>query len=182
MTLVRNRSMFVSVTLVVLAGALAAGAAGAKTPAHRTFEPANLGISFELPSEWAGGRGRGHESKFFAVSPGHVAEFEVLAGPSKLPPDRFAAAFITGERAVVLAGDARASFVNHALVVGEATAATEIVATYRGFGDVSQRPGEKLVVVLYGFVHAGKAYILQFTTTDTWLPKLRSEFRFSARS
>jgi hypothetical protein len=31
-------------------------------------------------------------------------------------------------------------------------------------------------------VHHGKGYILHFTTTDTWIPKLRAEFRHSAKS
>jgi hypothetical protein len=182
MALVRNRSIFVSVVLAVVLASAAAGAAQAKTPEHRSFRPANLALSFQLPSDWSGGPGRGRESKFFAVAPGRVANFEILAGPTKLSADAFASAFVSGERDVVLSGDARAAIVNRGLVVGEATPATEIVATYRGIGDVSQRPGERLSIVLYGFVHEGKAYILQFTTTDTWLPKLRGEFRFSAKS
>jgi hypothetical protein len=174
--------MFVSVALVVVSAALAAGAGAVQTPKHRTFEIAKLGMTFELPSEWAGGRGHGRESKFFAIAPGQVADLEILAGPTKLSSDAFASAFVDGERAIVMAGDPRGKVVKQGLVVGEGTPATEIIATYRGIGEISQRPGEKLVVVLYGFVHRGKAYILQFTTTDTWLPKLRGEFRHSARS
>jgi hypothetical protein len=174
--------MFLSVALIVTAAALASRAGAVPTPKHHVFEPANLGITFELPSEWSGGRGKGRESKFFAVAPGRVADFEILAGPTKLSSDAFASAFVDGERAIVMAGDPKGKVVKHGMVVGEGTPATEIVATFRGIGEISQLPGEKLVVVLYGFVHRGKAFILQFTTTDTWLPKLRGEFRHSARS
>jgi hypothetical protein len=174
--------MFVSVALVVASAALAAGAGAVKTPKHHVFEPASLGMTFELPSEWAGGRGKGRESKFFAVAPGPVAELEILAGPTKLSSDAFASAFKDGERAIVMAGDPRGKVVTRPLEVGAGTPATEIIATYRGIGEISQAPGEKLVVVLYGFVHRGKAFILQFMTTDTWLPKLRPEFRHSAKS
>jgi hypothetical protein len=182
MTLVRIRSMFVSVALAAVAAALAAGAGTAQTPTHHVFEPPSLAMTFELPSSWAGGPGRGRESKFFAIAPGRVADFEILAGPTKLSSDAFASAFVDGERAIVMAGDARGKIAKFPLVVGEAIPATEITATFRGIGDISQAPGEKLVVVMYGFVHRGKAYILQFTTTETWLPRLRGEFRHSARS
>jgi hypothetical protein len=176
-----GRISLVSVS-VGLAGVLAAAALAAKTPAHQTFHPANLEIAFELPSEWAGGQGRGRASKFFAVAPAHVADLEILASPTSLKAAAFATSFVNAERSVLLSGDPHAKIANHGLVVGAAVPATEIVATYRGFGEVTQAAGEKLVVVLYGFVHAGTAYILQFTTTDTWLPKLRGTFRESARS
>jgi len=179
MTLVRNGSIFVG---VALAAVVAVTVAQARTPAHQTFRPKTLSLTFQLPSEWGGRPGEGHESKFRAIAPGRVAELEVLAGPTSLNADDFATAFVNSERSVVLGGDMRAKFSQRELVVGEAIPATEIVATYRGFGDVNQLPGEKLAVVLYGFVHAGKAYILQFTTTDSWLPRLRGEFRYSARS
>ena len=181
MTLVRIGSITAGVVCALLA-ALASTAGAVNGPNLQSFEPANLGIAFQLPSEWAGGPGHGKTSKFFAVAPGQVAELEILAGPTKLSADAFAGAFVSGEEQVVRSGDSRATFVHHRIVVGAATLATETVATYRGFGDVSQRPGEKLVVVAYGFVHGGRAYILQFTTTDTWLPKLRGTFRASARS
>jgi hypothetical protein len=181
MRTVRRWLLSGSVALAVLAASVAATSA-AKTPSHQTYAPAGLGMTFQLPSEWQRGRGGNPDWDFQAISPGHVADLAIASGPTTLSPQAFAAAFADGERAAVLAGDARATFSKRSLVVGTSTQATEIIAKYRGTADVSQRPGAKVVVVLYGFVHHGKGYILHFTTTDTWLQKLRAEFRHSAKS
>jgi hypothetical protein len=181
-TTVRKCLLSVSVALAVLLGASTTVASAAKTPTYHTYAPAGLGITFQLPSEWQGGRGADPNWDFQAISPGHVADLAIATGPTTLSPPAFAAAFANGERTAVFSGDSHATFSKRSMVVGTATQATEIIAKYRGVGDVSQRPGAKLAIVMYGFVHHGKGYILHFTTTDTWLPKLRAEFRHSAKS
>jgi hypothetical protein len=162
---------------------LATAATAASTPAHHTYKPTGLGIEFQLPSEWAAGRGRGREWKFLAFSPGHIAQLEIAAGPTAISQEAFAIALINGERAAVFKGDPRASFTQRTIKLAQNATAVEIVAVYRGISDWGpQGPNERLVVVLYGFVHGGKGYIFHFQTTDTWLPKLRSEFRHAATS
>jgi hypothetical protein len=172
----------VSVALAVLLAAGITTVLAAKTPGHHTYAPPGLGLTFQLPSEWQGGRGGDPDWAFQAISPGHIADLAIATGPTTLSPQAFATAFADGERAAVLAGDSRATFSKRSLVVGAGTQATEIIAKYRGAAEVTQRPGAKIVVVLYGFVHHGKGYILHFTTTDTWLSKLKPEFRRSAKS
>jgi hypothetical protein len=57
-------------------------AAAANVPATQTFKPAKLGISFALPSDWAGSA---TGLRFEAVGPGRVAQLDIAAAATTLP-------------------------------------------------------------------------------------------------
>jgi hypothetical protein len=166
---------------IVVGLSFVASAASAGVPAKQTFNRAKFHLSFELPSDWAGGwTSTSTKTIFSGVAPGRVAQVQItiLNPPLQLPPLAvFAASLATGERTRLKAAPG-ASVTSHSTTIG-GVPAIELTERYHGLW--VSAPGE-IQAYLYVFEHRGVAYVLNFSTTSDWLSKERPIFTASVAS
>jgi hypothetical protein len=149
-------------------------AAAANVPATQTFKPAELGVSFTLPSDWAGGA---TGLRFEAVGPGRVAQLDIAAAATTLPFATVKAKFVTAQRQR-LAKASGASLTSRTVTVGSAPA-VEVITRYQGLGIYA--PGE-IREYIYAFEHGGMFFIVAYSTTSDWTAKEKPIFDASIRS
>jgi hypothetical protein len=172
--LVRPLALSVAVLALVATAVTSATALGG-VPTSQTFQPAGLGVAFELPANWGKDLPPDGGWQWQAIAPGFVAHLYLGAGRVKVSSATFGAGLTSALRERVTKADPRASFTSSPARIGSVSA-VKIVARYRVGG-----PG-KLVVYIYGFVHSGMAYVFEYTTTSNWIDREKPAFDFSAKS
>ena len=172
----------VAFTLAAIAAALVPAAAAPAGPKARLYSPPGLaGLQFALPTDW----GESYADRgwlFAAKAPGHVADIHVGSNRAQtLPFGSFASGLAAVVRKDLAPADPLAKVTSRTLRVGTLRV-VEIFAKYHGAGAVSMMAGDRLVVFIYGFQHAGRIYLMQYTTSSAWLGRKRPEFRRSISS
>lgn len=150
-------------------------AAAGTVPTTQTFKPSRLGISFALPSDWAGGA---TGLRFDADGPGRVAHLHVVAAATRLPLATVIANFIKVTRLQLAKADPHGSITERKTSVGGVPA---VQLTMRHHGLWVDRAGE-IIDLMYGFEHHGFFYLFDYSTTSDWLSKERLSFSTSIKS
>jgi len=165
-------------TVCVVAASVAATATG-RVPTTQTFTPKGLGLSFAMPSDWAGSSGGPSGLRFSVAAPGRVANLSVYTGPTASSLAVLKPRLVTLVRGEFAGSDPHTSLTQRTTMVGSSVPA--LVLTVRYHGVWTTKVG-RITHVMYLFVRGGTLYDFDFSAVDPWTQKELPIFAASARS
>lgn len=161
---------------LVLAGLLPMSAT-ANGPAHQTFRPAGLALSFTLPADW--GKVRPDKgTRFQVIAPGRVAQLRIGTVRTTLTLSALAANIADFERQQVALADPSGSVATRVTQI-RSISTVKLTLQYHG---LSTRGEDDLREFIYIFVRNGVGYLFDYGTTARWIEKEQPIFEASIKS
>jgi hypothetical protein len=163
-----------------LSAAAVAEASVEAVPVVHTFKPAGLGLSFTLPSDWAGTGGTGASgARFEGFGPASVATLSVFTHATAQSLSELRPQLLATAREQTTLADAHASLVTHTTKVGASVPALQISVRYHG--PWANGVGN-ITVLMYFFVQGGVLYEFDYTAVAPWTARYLPKIAASAKS
>jgi hypothetical protein len=175
----RALTVFLCCAAALSAPALGEAGVGA-VPGTHTYKPAGLGLSFVLPSDWAGAKGTGAAgSRFEGTGPGSVATLRISTAKTAASLSALGPQLRSAVRQQSTKADPQASLTTRSKTIDSSVPALQITVRYHGLW----RSGvDDLTHVIYFFVHGGALYEFDYMAVDPWTSKYLPSFVASAKS
>ncbi len=154
---------------LALAGLSSATAASGNVPTTQTLKPKGLGLSFSMPSDWAGANGGPSGLRYEVIAPGRVENLSIYTVKTAAPLSALATQLVAFTRKQ-FAGYKGLKVANSSTTLGLSTPAVEIKVGYYGLWSDTATAGE-IHQDIFLIIRAGVLIEFDYGGVDPWASK-----------